>query len=372
MPILEIHCGVLDVSINAIIPVLEDLDRPTDADVITEESYDFISTMYVPTEVMQNLFHYRSTPQNNLGTFSDLSYEVVYYTRSLTDDFSVAPVRFNPMCGKVSGSTTKFDNSCDNLVSGKTSSACDQHCNSVDYNIVPYVLMRYIALAVLNNADGWKLFTNYGDASWNIDEDIVPKLFNDAQIFCFDESDGVISNAFKTEHDRTTTDPSNIVTANTNVYGSKTMADLVYRTMLAEDNTRFHIEDPTLVFNPMPFAAGDCLSFLFTVGMGNITNIGDMATSVTPNNVVIKVRIECAGPGLNGTAPSYSSILHTSISNTNADGVVANIRNYSNTPSQFYPHTDFYINELEVPSITDRPVPTLPFFDRGSCGPEPI
>ena len=369
MPILEIHCGVLDVSINAIIPVLEDLDRPTDADVITDLSYDFISTMYVPTEVMQNLFHYRITPQNNLGQYYENN-EVVYYTRSLKDDFSIAPVRFNPMCVVVTGSTDKFDNSCDNLVDGKNSSACDQHCNSVDYNIVPYVLMRYMSLAVLNNADGWRMFTNYGDASWNINDDIVPKLFSDAQTFCFDESNGVIGNAFKTEHDLTTIDSSNIVATNTNVFGSKTMADLVYRTMLAEDNTRFHIEDPTLVFNPMPFASGDCLSFLFTVGMGNITNIGDMATSVTPNNVVIKVRIQCAGPGLNGTAPVYSDVLHYSMSNTTAEGVVANIRDVI-APGQFYNHTDYYTHQSEVPSIAGHDVPTLPFFDRGLCAPEP-
>ena len=367
MPALEIHCGVLDVSLNALLPVFEKFDRPADAIPISDSSYDFISTMYVPTEVMQNLFHYRISPQDVSGIYSDGETEVTYYTRSLEGGFDMAPVRFNPMCGVVSGSTSKFDYSCDNLVTGKTSEACDEHCNNVDYNIVPYVLMRYVALAVLNDADGWRVFTNHGDASWNTDTDIVPKLFNDTQLACFDENTGVISTAFRTECELTQVDSSNVVTINNNVYGSKSMSDLVYRTMLAEDSTRFHIEDPTAVFNPVPFTDGDCLSFLFTIGMGNITHIGDIGTNVTPNDLVIKVRIECAGPGLNDDAAPYASILHKSISNTNAVGVRANVRDIC-APGTEYSHTDFYANESQLPIIAGLPVPTFPFFDLGVCG----
>jgi len=365
MPALEIHCGVLDVSLNAVLPIFEHNVRPVEA-MITDASYDFISTLFIPTEVMQNLFHYRIAPQDVSGLFSDVP-PVSYYTRSLEDDFDIAPVRFNPMCGEVSGSTTKFTNSCDNLDPLTTSAACDQDCNVVDYNIVPYVLMRYLALAVLNEADAWRVFTNSGDATWNTTTDIIPKLFNDAQLVCFGDSDGVVSNAFKAERALTTVASGKVVT-NDNIFGSKTMADLIYRTMLAEDSTRFHVTDPTAAYNPMPFAHNDAVTFLFTIGMGAVTNIGDMAVDVVPNDLVIKVRLKCAGPGMNDpTSPAYDSdALFTSISQSLAPGVAENIK-LAMAPNMSAEHTDFYINENLLPSIAGFDVPAPPDFDRGEC-----
>ena len=58
------------------------------------------------------------------------------------------------------------------------------------------------------------------------------------------------------------------------------------------------------------------------------------------------------------------------MSNTTAEGVVANIRDVI-APGQFYNHTDYYTHQSEVPSIAGHDVPTLPFFDRGLCAPEP-
>jgi len=360
MPFLEIYCGALDISLNALKPVFEHLTRPTEADVIPSTAFDFVSTMYIPTEVMQNLFYYNITSQNEQGIFTIDPY-VSYYTRTLEFSFDNAPVRFNPMCGDVISalSTTKFDNACDYLVTGTDHTACDQDCNNVDWNIVPYVLLRYLALAVMNDADAWRVFTNVGDSSWNTITDIVPKLISDTQNVCFgQQGSGTISSAFIAENARTVIDAlTNTVDTNENNWGSKTMADLVYRTMIAADNTRFHVEDPAALFNPMPFQAGDCLSFLFTIGMGEITNIGDMAVETVPNNLVIKVRLECAGPGINDpNATAYTAALHTSISHSSAAGIYENIRE-AQAVDITAKHTDFYINETLMPSIVGFDVP---------------
>ena len=351
MPIFEIHCGALDVSINAYEPSFA--QRPDDAVAISDPSYDFVSTMFLPTSIMQNIFNYRLTPQDELDAAFEETHPVTYFTRSLEDDFSAAPVRFNPMCGVVSGATEKFTASCGNLVTGRTSAACDEPTNNVDYNIVPYVLLRYIAMAVMSDSDGWRVFKNTGDASWNTATDIVPKLFADAQSACFDDVTGVISSAFKTER-ALTASAAGVVTVNDNRYGCGSMSDLIYRTMIAEESTRFHVQSPTLVFNPMPFAAGDCLSFLFTIGMGDISYVGDVDAQTSPNNLVIKVRLECRD--------EYTSSAHTSITSSLAAGVALNVKEHL-ADGASADHTDFYINEEQLPSIDGMDVPTHPPFE---------
>jgi len=351
MPALEIHVGVLDVSVNAYEPAY--LARPPAAVAISDVSYDFVSTMYLPTEIMQNMFNYRLTPQDELDAGFEETYPVTYFTRSLEDDFSAAPVRFNPMCGVVSGSSAKFTASCDNLVTGRTSAACDEPLNNVDYNIVPYVLLRYIAMAVMSDSDAWRVFSNVGDASWNTATDIVPKLFADAQAHCFDETSGVIRAAFNAERALTSV-ASGVVTSNDNFFTSGSMADLIYKTMIAEESTRFKVQSPTSVFNPMPFAAGDSLSFLFTINMGDISFIGDIGTGQTsPNDLVIKVRLECRD--------EYTSGAHTSITPSLAAGVANNVRLLVAAGAS-EAHTDFYINEDQLPSIDGMDVPTHPAF----------
>jgi hypothetical protein len=350
MPIFEIHCGALDVSINAYEPSFA--QRPDDAVAISDPSYDFVSTMFLPTSIMQNIFNYRLTPQDETDSEFAATYPVTYLTRSLEDDFSNAPVRFNPMCGIVSGSTAKFSASCDNLVGLRTSAACDESNNNVDYNIVPYVLLRYIAMAVMSDSDGWRVFKNTGDASWNTATDIVPKLFADAQSACFDSVTGVISNAFKTER-ALTASAAGVVTVNDNRYGCGSMSDLIYRTMIAEESTRFHVQSPTLVFNPMPFAAGDCLSFLFTIGMGDISYVGDVDAQTSPNDLVIKVRLECRD--------EYTSGAHTSITSSVAAGVADNVKLVV-AEGATAAHTDFYAHEDQLPSIDGEDVLThVPF-----------
>jgi len=350
MPSLEIHVGALDVSINAFEPSF--VQRPDSAIPVSDASYDFISTMYLPTDLMKNLFYYRLTPQDETDpAFVEIP-QVTYLTRSL-ENFTSAPVRFNPMCGVVSGASTNFDNSCDNLVAGRTSAACNEPLNNVDYNIVPYVLLRYIALAVMSDSDGWRVFSNVGDVSWNTASDIVPKLFSDAQAVCFDDITGVIGNAFKNER-ALTASVDGIVTTNDNFYGSGTMADSIYRSMMAEESTRFKIQSPTLVFNPMPFAAGDSFSFLFKIVMSNITYIGDVDEGTSPNDLVMKIRIECRD--------EYSASAHTSITFSLAAGVPENIRDII-APGATEPHTDYYINHNQIPSIDDMDIPTHAPFD---------
>jgi hypothetical protein len=350
MPSLEIHVGALDVSINAFEPSF--VQRPDSAIPISDVSYDFISTMYLPTDLMKNLFYYRLTPQDETDpTFVEIP-QVTYLTRSL-EDFTSAPVRFNPMCGVVSGVTTNFDNSCDNLVTGRTSAACNEPLNNVDYNIVPYVLLRYIALAVMSDSDGWRVFSNVGDVSWNTASDIVPKLFSDAQAVCFDDITGVIGNAFKNER-ALTASVDGIVTTNDNFYGSGTMADSIYRSMMAEESTRFKVQSPTLAFNPMPFTAGDSFSFLFKIVMSNITYIGDVDEGTSPNDLVMKIRIECRD--------EYTSGAHTSITSSLAAGVPENIRDII-APGATEPHTDYYINHNQIPSTDGMDIPTHAPFD---------
>ena len=352
MPALEIHCGVLDVSVNAFEPAY--LARPPAAVAISDVSYDFVSTMYIPTEIMQNMFNYRLTPQDELDAAFEETHPVTYFTRSLEDDFSAAPVRFNPMCGVVSGASEKFTASCGNLVTGRTSAACDEPTNNVDYNIVPYVLLRYIALAVMSDSDAWRVFSNVGDASWNTATDIVPKLFADAQVNCFDATSGVIRAAFNAERALTSV-ASGVVSSNDNYFTSGTMADLIYKTMIAEESTRFKVQSPTSVFNPMPFGAGDSLSFLFTIGMGDISFIGDIGTGQTsPNDLVIKVRLECRD--------EYTSGAHTSITTSLAAGVALNVKEIL-ADGASEAHTDFYINEDQLPSIDGMDVPTHPAFE---------
>ena len=352
MPALEIHCGVLDVSVNAYEPSY--LARPPAGVPVSDVSYDFVSTMYIPTGIMQNMFNYRLTPQDELDAGFVETHPVTYFTRSLEDDFSSAAVRFNPMCGVVSGASAKFSASCDNLVSGRTSAACDEPANNVDYNIVPYVLLRYIALAVMSDSDAWRVFSNVGDASWNTATDIVPKLFNDAQVQCFDETSGVIRAAFNAERALTSV-AAGVVTTNDNFFTSGTMADLIYKTMIAEESTRFKVQSPTSVFNPMPFAAGDCLSFLFTIGMGDISSIGDIgAEQTSPNDLVIKVKLECRD--------EYTSGAHTSITSSAAAGVADNIR-LMVADCASADNTDFYINEDQLPSIDGEDVPTHAPFE---------
>jgi hypothetical protein len=351
MPTFEIHCGALDVSINAYEPSFA--QRPDEAVVISDPSYDFISTMFLPTSVMQNMFNYRLTPQDETDPEFAATYPVTYLTRSLEDDFSAASVRFNPMCGIVSGASARFTSSCDNLVTGRTSAACDEPTNNVDYNIVPYVLLRYIAMAVMSDSDGWRVFKNIGDASWNTATDIVPKLFADAQSACFGAETGVIRAAFNAER-ALTASADGVVTVNDNRYGCGSMADLIYRTMIAEESTRFHVQSPTLVFNPMPFAAGDCLSFLFTIGMGDISYVGDVDNQTSPNDLVIKVRLECRD--------EYASGAHTSISASVAAGVAVNVKEMI-AEGATAAHTDFYAHEDQLPSIDGEDVLTHVPFD---------
>ena len=349
MPIFEIHCGCLDVSINAFEPNF--IQRPDIAIPISDVSYDFISTMFLPTSIMQDLFYYRLTPQDETDPAFAETYPVTYLTRSL-EDFTSANVRFNPMCGVVSGSSDRFNASCANLVTGRTSAACDEPFNNVDYNIVPYVLLRYIALAVMSDSDGWRVFKNTGDATWNTTDDIVPRLFADTHTACFDDVTGVISNAFKTER-ALTASAAGVVTVNDNRYGCGSMSDLIYRTMIAEESTRFHVQSPTLVFNPMPFAAGDCLSFLFTIGMGDISYVGDVDAQTSPNDLVIKVRLECRD--------AYTSGAHTSITSSAAAGVADNVKLVV-AEGATAAHTDFYAHEDQLPSIDGEDVLThVPF-----------
>ena len=346
MPALEIHCGVLDVSVNAFEPAY--LARPPAGVPVSDVSYDFVSTMYIPTEIMQNMFNYRLTPQDELDAGFEETHPVTYFTRSLEDDFSAAPVRFNPMCGVVSGATEKFTASCGNLVTGRTSAACDEPLNNVDYNIVPYVLLRYIALAVMSDSDGWRVFKNTGDATWNTTDDIVPRLFADTHTACFDDVTGKISNVFKNER-ALTASADGIVTDNQNFYGSGTMADSIYQTMMAEESTRFKVQSPTEVFNPMPFVAGDSFSFLFTIGMGDISYIGDVNDQTSPNDIVIKIRLECRD--------EYAASAHTSITSSLAAGIAENVRN-NVADGASDTHTDFYINEVLLPSIEGMDIPT--------------
>ena len=350
MPALEIHVGALDVSINAFEPSF--VQRPDSALPVSDVSYDFISTMYLPTDLMKNLFYYRLTPQDETDpAFVEIP-QVTYLTRPL-EDFTNAPVRFNPMCGVVSGASERFTYSCDNLVSGRTSAACHEPLNNVDYNIVPYVLLRYIALAVMSDSDGWRVFSNVGDASWNTESDIVPKLFADAQAVCFDDITGVIGNAFKNER-ALTASVDGIVTTNDNFYGSGTMADSIYRTMMAEESTRIKVQSPTLAFNPMPFAHGDSFSFLFKVVMSNITYIGDVDEETSPNDLVMKIRLECMD--------DYSPSAHTSITSSLAAGVPENIR-LAVAPGATAPHTDYYVHDIQLPSIDGMDIPTHAPFD---------
>ena len=345
MPIFEIHCGCLDVSINAFEPNF--IQRPDIAIPISDVSYDFISTMFLPTSIMQDLFYYRLTPQDETDPAFAETYPVTYLTRSL-EDFTSANVRFNPMCGVVSGSSDRFNASCANLVTGRTSAACDEPFNNVDYNIVPYVLLRYIALAVMSDSDGWRVFKNTGDATWNTTDDIVPRLFADTHTACFDDVTGKISNVFKNER-ALTASADGIVTDNQNFYGSGTMADSIYQTMMAEESTRFKVQSPTEVFNPMPFVAGDSFSFLFTIGMGDISYIGDVNDQTSPNDIVIKIRLECRD--------EYAASAHTSITSSLAAGIAENVRN-NVADGASDTHTDFYINEVLLPSIEGMDIPT--------------
>jgi hypothetical protein len=214
------------------------------------------------------------------------------------------------------------------------------------------VLLRYIAMAVMSDSDGWRVFKNTGDASWNTATDIVPKLFADAQSACFDETSGVIRAAFNAERALTASE-AGVVTVNENKYGCGSMSDLIYRTMIAEESTRFHVQSPTLVFNPMPFASGDCLSFLFTIGMGDISYVGDVDDQTSPNDLVIKVRLECRD--------EYTSGAHTSITSSLAAGVAVNVKEIIAADASS-PHTDFYANEDQLPSIEGADVLThVPF-----------
>jgi hypothetical protein len=349
MPIFEIHCGALDVSINAFEPSF--IQRPDIAVPIYDVSYDFISTMFLPTSIMQNLFYYRLTPQDETDPAFTETYPVTYLTRAL-EDFTNSKVRFNPMCGVVSGSSARFNASCANLVAGRTSAACDEPLNNVDYNIVPYVLLRYIALAVMSDSDGWRVFKNTGDAAWNTTDDIVPRLFSDTHTACFDDVTGKISNVFKNER-ALTASADGVVTDNQNFYGSGTMADSIYQTMMAEESTRFKVQSPTDVFNPMPFVAGDSFSFLFTIGMGDISYVGDVDDQTSPNDIVIKIRLECRD--------EYAASAHTSITSSLAAGIAENVRDIV-ADGASDAHTDFYINEVLLPSIEGMDIPThVPF-----------
>ena len=349
MPTFEIRCGCLDVSINAFEPSF--IQRPVGAVPVYDTSYDFISTMFLPTDVMKNLFYYRLTPQDETDPAFVETYPVTYLTRSL-EHFSSSAVRFNPMCGVVSGATAKFSASCGNLVPGRTSAACDEPLNNVDYNIPPYVLLRYIAMAVMSDSDGWRVFNNIGDASWNTETDIVPKLFADTQSACFDPTAGVISNAFKNERALTASEDG-VVTDNQNFYGSGTMADSIYQTMMAEESTRFKVQSPTEVFNSMPFVSGDSFSFLFTIGMGSISCVGDVNDQTSPNDMVLKIRLECVD--------DYSASAHTSITSTLAAGIAENVRGIV-ADGASSTHTDYYMHEEQLPSIDGNDIPThVPF-----------